>query len=101
MAYALDIPVYGVPSMDALALAARDAGFEEELVTICDARRGEVYWARNGTGENSPVAGPKKDREETLHTCSTLTCCYAELSPDTESTVCSVADNYHLHETIA
>src|SRR5690625_7924221 len=57
MAYALDIPVYGVPSMDALALAARDAGFEEELVTICDARRGEVYWARYGTGETSPVAG--------------------------------------------
>jgi len=58
MAYALDIPVYGVPSMDALALAARTAGIEEELVTICDARRGEVYWARYGAGETSPVAGP-------------------------------------------
>ncbi len=58
MSYALDIPVYGLPSMDGLALAARDAQITDELITICDARRGEVYWARYGPGETTPSAGP-------------------------------------------
>ena len=34
MSYALDIPVYGLPSMDGLALAARDAHITDELITI-------------------------------------------------------------------
>lgn len=58
LGYALNIPVLGVPSMDALALAARDAGISGELVTLCDARRGEVYWARYGPEATDPSSGP-------------------------------------------
>ena len=43
---ALDIQVYGVCSLDALAFAAaQETGLEEFLVAT-DARRKEVYWAR-------------------------------------------------------
>ena len=62
MGYALNIPVYGLPSMDALALAARDAQISDELVTICDARRGEVYWARYAPGATTPSGGPDVEK---------------------------------------
>lgn len=54
MAWALDIPVVPVCSLDALAL---NASWSEDLVACAlDARRGEVYWALyrvNGAG-NEP-----------------------------------------------
>ncbi|GGK56950.1 tRNA (adenosine(37)-N6)-threonylcarbamoyltransferase complex dimerization subunit type 1 TsaB [Nocardia camponoti] len=54
---ALDLPVYGVSSLDAIAADAapeqREAG---ELLVVTDARRREVYWARYLNGER--VAGP-------------------------------------------
>lgn len=56
--YALAKPVYGIPSLDALALTARDAGIDSELAVLTDARRGEVYWARYAAGEVDPHAGP-------------------------------------------
>lgn len=51
---ALGIPVHGVSSLDALALATVDAGLSgagpdlagRELLVVTDARRKEVYWAR-------------------------------------------------------
>ncbi|MEV7972484.1 tRNA (adenosine(37)-N6)-threonylcarbamoyltransferase complex dimerization subunit type 1 TsaB [Cellulomonas sp. NPDC089187] len=49
---ALDIPVHGVSSLDALALAAVDRGLsdrtdlaERSVLVVTDARRREVYWA--------------------------------------------------------
>lgn len=43
---ALDLPVYGVCSLDALAYAAREQGAPDDFVVASDARRKEVYWAR-------------------------------------------------------
>ena len=48
-AFALGIPVWGVPSIDALAQqAVTDLGLDDgaELLVATDARRREVYWAR-------------------------------------------------------
>lgn len=45
----LDVPVHGVGSLDALALAAVRSGAvggDEEFCVATDARRREVYWAR-------------------------------------------------------
>ena len=49
--HALDIPVYGVCSLD--AVVPRTTG---ELLVVTDARRREVYWARYVDGVR--VAGP-------------------------------------------
>lgn len=51
---ALGVPVHGVSSLDALALAAVDRGLvgrgpdlgAREVLVVTDARRREVYWAR-------------------------------------------------------
>ena len=55
MAYALEIPVYGVCSLDVLAAEAHDAGLTD-FVVATDARRKEVYLARYAAGAR--VAGP-------------------------------------------
>jgi tRNA threonylcarbamoyl adenosine modification protein YeaZ len=52
--HALDIPVYGVCSLDAVAGA-----IPGELLVVTDARRREVYWARYRDGVR--VAGPAVD----------------------------------------
>lgn len=52
--HALDIPVHGVCSLDAIGL--RTAG---EVLVVTDARRREVYWARYRDGIR--VAGPAVD----------------------------------------
>lgn len=49
LALALDIPVLGVPSVDALAAqAVSDLGLDpdDEILVATDARRKEVYWGR-------------------------------------------------------
>lgn len=44
---ALGVPVHGVSSLDALALAAlRETGPDADVLVVTDARRREVYWAR-------------------------------------------------------
>lgn len=53
--HALDIPVYGVCSLDAIGVVAART-IEKELLVVTDARRREVYWARYRDG--SRVAGP-------------------------------------------
>ncbi len=81
---ALGVPVHGVSSLDALALAAVRAGLTgagpdvvgREILVVTDARRKEVYWARyrvvpvaatgtTATGPATPtvevVAGPGVD----------------------------------------
>jgi len=47
--HALDVPVYGVCSLDAIGVAATWVAKEEVLV-VTDARRREVYWARYRDG---------------------------------------------------
>lgn len=55
MALALEIPVYGVCSLDVLAAEAMDDGLEDFLVAT-DARRKEVYVASYAEGRR--VSGP-------------------------------------------
>lgn len=58
LAHSLDIPVYPVCSLDAIAAEAAGG---DPLVVVTDARRREVYWARYGpTGERleGPLVGP-------------------------------------------
>lgn len=50
----LQIPVYAVCSLDAIAAAAEDQG---ELIVATDARRKEVYWARYAPG-GARLTGP-------------------------------------------
>ena len=56
MALALDVPVYGVCSLDILAAEAVDAGLSDFLVAT-DARRKEVYVAAYADGQR--VSGPE------------------------------------------
>ena len=57
----LDLPVYGVCTLDVLARAAAPAAAGREYLAVTDARRKELYWARYaGTGER--LAGPSVDR---------------------------------------
>lgn len=52
---ALQIPVYPVGSLDAIAVQCGPGG---DLLVVTDARRREVYWARYDT-HGSRVAGPE------------------------------------------
>jgi len=58
---ALDIPVYGVGSLDAVALGLSDVSGTTYVAT--DARRREVYWARyvDGRRVDGPNVGPAQD----------------------------------------
>lgn len=58
MAHALDIPGYGVCSLDAIALRA-DVD-DEPFAVLTDARRKEVYWATYSDGLR--VEGPSVDK---------------------------------------
>jgi len=57
---ALEVPVHGVCSLDAVAAAVSFDGEDGDLLVATDARRREVYWA----GYRGPVrvAGPFVDR---------------------------------------
>ncbi|GLY27736.1 tRNA (adenosine(37)-N6)-threonylcarbamoyltransferase complex dimerization subunit type 1 TsaB [Kineosporia sp. NBRC 101731] len=46
LGYALDLPVRGVCSLDAVALEAVQHGATAPFIAAMDARRREVYWAR-------------------------------------------------------
>ncbi|MFC9790610.1 tRNA (adenosine(37)-N6)-threonylcarbamoyltransferase complex dimerization subunit type 1 TsaB [Rhodococcus sp. NPDC127528] len=54
---ALGIPVYGVCSLDAIAV---EAALGRDLLVVTDARRREVYWARYSGGAR--VSGPAVDK---------------------------------------
>ncbi len=52
LALALQVPVYGVCTLDVLAAQAVDGGLDGRFLVATDARRKEVYWAAyDGTGE--------------------------------------------------
>ena len=62
IAQACGIPAYGVCSLDALGVAAVDAGAATgRLLVATDARRREIYWAVYD-GAGGRVAGPAVDR---------------------------------------
>jgi len=62
MALALDVPAWGVPSVDALAAtAARTAEPGARVLVVTDARRREVYWAEYRVDADraaDPIGGP-------------------------------------------
>ncbi|GAB6901291.1 tRNA (adenosine(37)-N6)-threonylcarbamoyltransferase complex dimerization subunit type 1 TsaB [Kineosporia succinea] len=58
LGYALDLPVHGVCSLDAVALQAVQAGQDGPFVAAMDARRREVYWARYEVTEIDGVRVP-------------------------------------------
>jgi tRNA threonylcarbamoyl adenosine modification protein YeaZ len=64
LGFALEIPVYGVCSLDVIAVEAADAGVPGEFVVATDARRKEVYLARydeQGVRLDGPVVGKPVD----------------------------------------
>jgi tRNA threonylcarbamoyladenosine biosynthesis protein TsaB len=71
LGHVLGVPVHGVGSLDALALAAVRSGAvgeDEEFCVATDARRREVYWARyrgarraDGPGVVAPAQLPRHD----------------------------------------
>ena len=79
MALALDIPVYGVCSLDILAAEAIDLGLDEFLVAT-DARRKEVYLASYADGER--VSGPDVVRPVDVATDALVVGRGAALYPD-------------------
>ncbi len=62
MSLALDVPAWGVPSLDALAAsAARTVEPGRHVLVVTDARRREVYWSAyrvEGPGSAVSTAGP-------------------------------------------
>ena len=61
MAHALDIPVIGVTSLDAVAHAARHLG--DDIAVALDARRAEVFHADYGRSDGAEGAGFAFGRE--------------------------------------
>ena len=61
LALALEIPVYGVCTLDVLAAQAVDEGLDVPFLVTTDARRKEVYWAAYD-GQGRRVDGPHVHR---------------------------------------
>ncbi|MFI6445518.1 tRNA (adenosine(37)-N6)-threonylcarbamoyltransferase complex dimerization subunit type 1 TsaB [Kitasatospora sp. NPDC050543] len=65
LGHALDVPVHGVCSLDAIAHQARAEGLGGPFTVATDARRKEVYWAAYDA-EGVRVEGPAVDRPAEL-----------------------------------
>jgi tRNA threonylcarbamoyladenosine biosynthesis protein TsaB len=66
----LDLPVYGVCSLDIIAAAASAARPGREFLVATDARRKEVYWARYdvaGRRVAGPAVGPASAIPDAAH----------------------------------
>jgi len=61
LGFILDIPVYGVCSLDAIALAAVEYGVAEPFLVTTDARRKELFWASYDE-RGGRLDGPYVDR---------------------------------------
>lgn len=82
LAFALDLPVYGVCSLDVLAVEAVATGaVDTDFVVATDARRKEVYLARYDAG-GARVDGPLVDRPAELATDAPAVGPGAELYPE-------------------
>lgn len=68
LAFAWDVPCWGVGSLDALAVQVADAGATGEFLVATDARRRELYWARAAAGTDGVVIldGPHVGAPESL-----------------------------------
>ncbi|WP_110208901.1 tRNA (adenosine(37)-N6)-threonylcarbamoyltransferase complex dimerization subunit type 1 TsaB [Nocardioides daejeonensis] len=65
LAHVLEVPVYGVCSLDILAAEAMSSGVVgEEFLVATDARRKEVYWGAWSAGRR--VEGPEVERPADL-----------------------------------
>ncbi|MER8184004.1 tRNA (adenosine(37)-N6)-threonylcarbamoyltransferase complex dimerization subunit type 1 TsaB [Kitasatospora sp. NPDC094015] len=65
LGHALDLPVHGVCTLDAIAHQARTEGLTGPFTAATDARRKEVYWA-SYDADGTRVAGPSVDRPAEL-----------------------------------
>lgn len=82
LGYVLDLPVYGVCSLDVIAVEAADTGaVEGEFLVATDARRKEVYLARYDAGGDR-LEGPVVGRPADLATEETVVGQGAALYPD-------------------
>jgi tRNA threonylcarbamoyladenosine biosynthesis protein TsaB len=82
LAFALDLPVYGVCSLDVLAVEAVGTGaVDTDFVVATDARRKEVYLARYAAG-GERLEGPVVDRPAELATEAPVVGPGAELYPE-------------------
>jgi tRNA threonylcarbamoyladenosine biosynthesis protein TsaB len=82
LAFVLDIPVYGVCSLDVLAVEAADTGsVSGDFLVATDARRNEVYLARYD-GQGNRLGGPVVGRPSDLATGDPVVGAGGALYPD-------------------
>ena len=82
LGFVLDIPVYGVCSLDALAVEAVETGaVDRDFVVATDARRKEVYLARYDA-DGVRLEGPLVDKPAVLATDGPVVGQGAELYPE-------------------
>jgi tRNA threonylcarbamoyladenosine biosynthesis protein TsaB len=82
LGFVLDIPVYGVCSLDALAIEAVDTGVVSgDFVVATDARRKEVYLARYDA-DGARLDGPLVDKPAVLATDAPVVGQGADLYPE-------------------
>ena len=81
LGFVLDVPVYGVCTLDVLAAAAVDAGLDEPFLVATDARRKEVYWAAYD-GVGARLDGPHVDRPAEVATPGPVVGAGALLHPE-------------------
>jgi tRNA threonylcarbamoyl adenosine modification protein YeaZ len=82
LAFALDIPVYGVCTLDVLAAQAVDDGaVSGGFLVATDARRKEVYWA-SYDGQGSRLDGPHVARPADVATDQPVVGAGARLYPE-------------------
>ncbi|WP_395295805.1 tRNA (adenosine(37)-N6)-threonylcarbamoyltransferase complex dimerization subunit type 1 TsaB [Kitasatospora hibisci] len=82
LGHALDLPVYGVCTLDAIAHQARTEGLTGPFTVATDARRKEVYWA-SYDADGRRAEGPGVDRPAELSPCPRAVGAGALLYPDT------------------
>jgi tRNA threonylcarbamoyl adenosine modification protein YeaZ len=81
LGYVLEIPVYGVCTLDAIAAEAARGGFDRPFLVATDARRKEVYLAAyDETGTR--ISGPVVDKPASLATDAPVAGGGAGLYPD-------------------
>jgi tRNA threonylcarbamoyl adenosine modification protein YeaZ len=79
---ALDVPVYGVCTLDVLAAQAVDTGaVRDEFLVATDARRREVYWA-SYDGQGVRLDGPHVSRPADVATAGPVVGAGALLFPE-------------------
>jgi tRNA threonylcarbamoyl adenosine modification protein YeaZ len=78
---ALQVPVYGVCTLDVMAAQAVDEGLDAPFLVATDARRKEVYWAAYG-GAGARLEGPEVARPADVATAGAVVGAGALLYPD-------------------